>query len=201
MSEEITANDMITDSEEQADEVNRLNEKFKKEERKLKNYHLFLIYLAAFLLVIWVLFFLIIGITHVPNGDMSPRMDAGDLVIFYRLDKTPQFGEVIVFEKDIDGSGKKQMLVARVIAVPGDTVAISAGNRPVINGNTLIEPDIFRETPKREDRITYPLHISTDEYFVLVDSREEGVDSRYFGTVKKDEILGTIITLLRRHKL
>ncbi len=177
-----------------------LIKELEQDEKGLKSYHWFLIYLGVFLLLIWVLFFKIIGITHMPNEDMSPRVDAGDLLIFYRLDRQPIFQELVVFEKEVD-EGKKQMLVGRVIAVPGDKVEINIGNRPVVNGRVLSEPMIFYDTPKRGERVNYPLVLGADEYFILVDCRKDGMDSRYFGPVKKDEILGTVITVIRRSKL
>ncbi|MBR5658047.1 MAG: signal peptidase I [Lachnospiraceae bacterium] len=170
------------------------------DEKGLKSYHWFLIYLGVFLFLIWILFFKIIGITHMPNEDMSPRVDAGDLLIFYRLDRSPAFQELVVFEKEVD-EGKKQMFVGRVIAVPGDSVDINMGNRPVVNGRSISEPMIFYDTPKRGERVNYPLVLGVDEYFILVDGRKDGMDSRYFGPVKKDEILGTVITVIRRSKL
>ena len=47
----------------------------------------------------------------------------------------------------------------------------------------------------------YPLTLSEGEYFVLADYRNGGADSRFFGAVKEDEILGTVITILRRNNL
>lgn len=177
----------------------KLMQELDRDEKGLKNYHWFLIYLGAFLLIIWVMFFKIIGITHMPNEDMSPRVDAGDLLIFYRLDREPAFQELIVFEKVVDD--KKQMFVGRVLGAPGDTVDINAANRPIINGNSISEPMIYYDTPKRGDLVNYPLTLGEDEYFILVDGRTEGMDSRYFGPVKKKEILGTVITVIRRSKL
>ena len=179
----------------------KLIQELESDEKGLKSYHWFLIYLAAFLLIIWVMFFKIIGITHMPNEDMSPRVDAGDLLIFYRLDRDPAFQELVVFEKAVDDSGKKQMFVGRVLGAPGDTVDINVANRPVINGNSISEPMIYYDTPKCGDRVNYPLTLGEDEYFILVDRRTEGMDSRYFGPVKKSEILGTVITVIRRSKL
>lgn len=183
------------------DEADRLVKELAGEEKGLKNAQRFLIYLAILLVVLWVLFFKIIGITHMPTEDMSPRIDAGDLIVFYRLDRTPKFQDVVVFEKDIDGSGKKTMMVGRVMAVPGDTVDISAGNHLIVNGNSIVEPMIYTLTPRREDRVAYPLTMGEEQYFILVDSRQDGMDSRYFGPVSKDEILGMVITLVRRTKL
>ena len=170
-------------------------------ERGFKNYHWFLIYLAIFLLVVWILFFKIIGITHMPNLDMTPRVDGGDLLIFYRLDKNASFQELVVFEKKIPDETKKRLMVGRVIGAPGDTIDISDSNRPIVNGNTLVEDMIFYDTPKRDERVNYPITLGEDEYFILVDNRKEGLDSRYFGPVKKKEILGTIINIIRRNKL
>ena len=187
--------------EAEQDEADKLVKELAKEEKGLKNAQRFLIYLAILLVVLWILFFKIIGITHMPTEDMSPRIDAGDLIVFYRLDRTPKFQDVVVFEKDIDGSGKKTMMVGRVMAVPGDTVDISAGNHLIVNGNSIVEPMIYTLTPRREDRVAYPLTMGEEQYFILVDSRQDGMDSRYFGPVSKDEILGMVITLVRRTKL
>ena len=70
-----------------------------------------------------------------------------------------------------------------------------------LNGNVIVETSNYVLTSKRGDRVSYPLTLAEGEYFILSDNRENGVDSRYFGTVTKDEILGTVITLIRRNKL
>ena len=50
-------------------------------------------------LVVYVLFFHLVGLTVMPNGDMYPRIDLGDLVLYYRLEKNIHAQDVIVFEK------------------------------------------------------------------------------------------------------
>lgn len=170
-------------------------------EKGMKNYHWFLIYLAIFLFVVWILFFKIIGITHMPNLDMKPRVDGGDLLIFYRLDKNASFQELVIFEKKIPGEEKERLLVGRVIGAPGDTIDINESNRPVVNGNAIIEDMIYYDTQKRDEMVEYPVTLGADEYFILVDNRKEGLDSRYFGPVKKKELLGTVINVIRRNKL
>ncbi|MFR7476038.1 hypothetical protein [Frisingicoccus sp.] len=54
-------------------------------------------------LLFWILFGVVFGIKPMSNGDMSPRISAGDLMLFYRLDKGLSNSEVVVFKKAING--------------------------------------------------------------------------------------------------
>ena len=194
----------------------------------------------SLLLVVYILFFHLVGVTLMPNADMYPRIDAGDLVLYYRLEKQIHAQDIVVFEKPsaalelmyqegmeitevrgrtpasekttirraLDWLGFRDptdppmtQLVCRVIAGPGDTVEINESERPVINGNTVIETNIFYNTPEYAGFVSYPLTLGENEYFVLADYRNGGADSRFFGPVRKDEIDGTVITILRRNNL
>lgn len=189
-------------AEEVPTEEEKLNKKVKKRERGVKTYQRFLLSLLVFALAIWLLFFVFIGLTHMPNGDMYPRVDAGDFVMFYRLDKDVKAQDIIVFEKTTPKAAD-QLFIARVVAVAGDTVEISDGDRLIVNGNSIVESNIFYNTPRYEGEglPEYPLTLGEGECFVLVDSRNGGTDSRYFGPVTRDEILGTVITIVRRNNL
>ena len=124
------------------------------------------------------------------------------MVLFYRLDKDVQAQDVIVMEKTTPDDPKtKTLFISRVVAVAGDTVDITDTGHLVINGNTMNEPNIFYTTPAYEGFTTFPLTLGEGECFVLSDSRRTGADSRYFGAVKKDEIKGTVITIVRRNNL
>ena len=180
----------------------KLAKKLKRSERSVKDYQYFVLRVLVFLLVLWVLFFQIVGLTHMPNGDMYPRLDAGDLVLFYRLDKNVQAQDVIVLEKATpDSEGERQLFICRVVAVAGDTVEITDSGHLVVNGNSMIESNIFYSTPSYEGFTEYPLTLNAGECFVLADFRQGGSDSRYFGPVAQKEIRGTVITILRRNNL
>ena len=183
-------------------EGEQLAKKIKYRERGVKQYQHFILRLVILVAIIWVLFFVFIGLTHMPNGDMYPRIDSGDFVMYYRLDKTPKFQEVVVFQKP-DNTGKKAQMISRVIAVPGDTVEITTDGAVIVNGNALSEPGIFyRGTTYEGDTApVYPLTLGENEYFVLGDMRTDARDSRSFGPVRGDEILGTVITIVRRINL
>ena len=82
-----------------------------------------------------------------------------------------------------------------------DTVDITDDERLIINGNQVIETNIFSSTPRYEGFLEYPVTLGANECFVLADKRQGGTDSRYFGPVSKDKIAGTVITILRRLNL
>ena len=184
-----------------AETVEQLNKKIKRSERGVKSYQSFGLRLLLLVLAIWVLFFQIIGLTHAPSNDMYPRIDAGDMLLFYRLDKDVKAQDIVVIEKIPPDNTEKKLFVGRVVAVAGDTVEISDEGRLIVNGNTMLESNIFYATPRYEGYTEYPLTLGEGECFVLADAREGGADSRYFGPVSRDDIAGTVITVLRRNNL
>jgi signal peptidase I len=127
-----------------------------------------------------------------PNDDMSPRISAGDVLLYYRIDKAPNAQDVIVLNKN--GTD----YVGRVVAAPGDTVDITKEDALIVNGNMVVEDNIFYKTPYYEGFLEYPLTLGEGEYFVLADKREGGEDSRYYGPVQKGDIKGTVIGQFRR---
>ncbi len=197
--------------------------------------------ILALLLVVYVLFFHLVGLTVMPTGDMYPRIDAGDMILYYRLEKNIHAQDIIVFEKpsaslerlvdEEEGETQEPVkrvpksektvirraldwlgfrdpadppmtrMVCRVVAGPGDTVEINEGERLIVNGNSMIETNIFYSTPEYIGFVEYPLTLGADEYFVLADYRNGGADSRFFGAVQREDILGTVITILRRNNL
>ena len=173
----------------------------KRHKRRMRALRSFLFRTVALALVVYILFFRVVGIMMMPNRDMYPRLDAGDLLLYYRLEQNPKPQDIIVLEKAADNGAEKQRFVCRVIAAPGDTVLISEEKGLSVNGNTQIETGIFYPTQEYEGRVEYPVKLGEGEYFVLADRRNGGMDSRYFGIVKAEEIRGVVITILRRNNL
>ena len=173
----------------------------KRHKRRMRALRSFLFQLAALALVIYILFFHIVGLSLMPSKDMYPRLDAGDLLLYYRLEKNPKPQDIVVFSKAADDGEEPQQFVCRVVAVPGDTVEVSAEKGLCVNGNTQIETNIFYPTDAYENRGEYPVKLADGEYFVMADRRNGGMDSRYFGPVRQEEIQGVVITILRRNNL
>ena len=183
-------------------ESEKLVKRVKRFERSVKDYQYLILRLLLILLVVWVLFFQVVGVTRMASNEMYPRVDGGDLVLFYRLDTDVRAQDIVVLRKATPSSdGVEDLYVLRVVAVGGDTVEISDSEHLLINGSTMIETNIFYPTPRFEGFTEYPLTLGPDECFVLADRRDGSTDSRYFGPVKRSELLGTVITILRRNNL
>ena len=79
-------------------------------------------------------------------------------------------------------------------------VAVQLFNNMVLSRflpEKFVESSIYEKTyPYRF--VKYPLTLKSDEYFVMVDAREHGEDSRFFGPVKKSDIDGLIVGIYRR---
>ena len=201
--------------------------KQKRHRRRMRAFRSFLFRLLALLLVVYILVFHIVGLTMIPNGDMSPRLDAGDLLLFYRVDRKAKAQDIVVIDKKMtSGQGSEtteepglirkalnwigfkdpnapptERYVCRVVACAGDIVDVTEEQGLIVNGNAVIEANIFHPTRPYEGRVEYPVKLEDGEYFVMADLRNGGMDSRYFGPVSQDEIEGIVITLLRRNNL
>ena len=179
----------------------QLKKKLRRSERSVRDYQYFLLRLIILLLLLCVLFFKLIVVIRMPTGDMYPRIDAGDLVMFYRLDTNPSAQDVIALRRTVPTLSGEQTMVLRVVAVAGDTVEVTETGFLKINGNVMDERNIFYPTPRYENYVEYPLTLEEGECFALADSRNGGTDSRFFGPVLNSEILGTVITIVRRNAL
>lgn len=147
--------------------------------------------IAAIVLGVIVVFSFVFGFMRVADPSMEPRFQDGDLILFYRLDKDYQAGDVAVFEYN------GQLTSGRVVAKDGDTVNIDSQGL-LVNGSYQQEQGITDETTQVADGVTFPLTVPQDSVFLLGDNRDEAVDSRIVGCVPQDQTSGTVIGLFRR---
>ncbi|OLN25962.1 Signal peptidase I [Desulfovibrio sp. DV] len=100
----------------------------------------------------------------------------------------PEYDDIIVFTLPED---ENKDFIKRVIGKPGDTVCIE--NKQVfVNGRKRDEEySIHTDAKSRKRRDTMPpMTIPPGAYFVLGDNRDESYDSRFFGPIAKEKILG-----------
>ena len=148
--------------------------------------------LTALIVIIWILFNFVIGVTIAENDDMRPGIRAGDVLICYRLDKKPVLRELIIFKKN------GHEYAGRVVAAGGDNVELDENSGLMVNDNVVSEEGILGRTYAFEGSVVYPLVLEKNEYFVLCDRRDDSEDSRLYGPVNTNEIVGTVISLYRK---
>jgi len=155
----------------------------------------FLLNLLLIITVFWFLFRFVIGAMTAPNADMSPNINPRDFLLYDRLEQNFHAQDVIALMKN------NTVYLGRIVAVGGDTVNITDTDQLVINKNIVSEPKIYSSTPRYDGFLHYPVKLKQNEFFILADSRNGSEDSRYYGTVHKNEILGKIMLVIRRNNL
>lgn len=160
-------------------------------ERRFRNFQRLVLYIFIILLLIYLMFTFVLGITTAPNEDMRPAFHGGDMVIYDRMRTSPGINDVVVFEE------KNNLYIGRVIAKGGDKVEILEKGGIKINNASFTENYIYEKTLPLTT-VKYPLALQNNEYFVLADSRTNGLDSRYFGAISKSDIKGVVSWNIRR---
>lgn len=131
----------------------------------------------------------------VKGQSMGPNFENGDYLIIdelsYRL-RDPQRGEVVVFKYPNNPS---QRFIKRIIGLPGETVEVKDGKVAILGREgqkfTLDESgylpgDIF--TPG-----TAKLILKNNQFFVLGDNRPASSDSRGWGALPQEDIIGRVL--------
>ena len=120
----------------------------------------------------------------VRGASMEPSLQDGDYLVIdeisYRFGE-PKRGDIVVFRAP---TGNAQFLIKRVIGLPGETVAIREG-KVTINEQELIEDYLTESTPGDVTRV-----LGIEELFVLGDNRDSSFDSRQWGVLSYDKVVG-----------
>jgi signal peptidase I len=124
--------------------------------------------------------------TRVEGQSMEPNLHTNQRLVVEKLSYRfhgPQRFDVVVLKLPNQG---EELLIKRVVGLPGETVEIRNG-KVYIDGNPLAEPFLDVQTrPGRNDRVVVPpLHV-----FVLGDNRDHSNDSRSFGPIPIENIVG-----------
>jgi signal peptidase I len=105
---------------------------------------------------------------------------------FWFLFHPPRQGDVVVFQNPLDPA--EPDFVKRIIAEPGDSIEIIAGQ--VIVNDKILEENYIEHHAFG----SYPRTVMEDaQYFVMGDNRLRSEDSRFFGGIRQDTISGKIL--------
>ena len=132
---------------------------------------------------------------YIEGPSMQPNFRAGQFLIVSRanyLFGQPQRGEIVVFDAPgDDNTPDNPLLIKRLIGMPGDHVEFKDGH-VLINGEQLNEP-YTAEQDCRNNCADRSWDLGPNEYFFMGDNRNNSRDSRVFGPVTKDRIIGEAI--------
>ncbi|MDD3087543.1 MAG: signal peptidase I [Candidatus Omnitrophica bacterium] len=145
----------------------------------------------------------------IPTGSMRPTLLEGDLILVNKFIygakvpftkmrlpgfREPARGDVIVF---IYPEDTKKDFIKRLVGLPNETVEIKSGTI-YINDKPLLDPAFNKryyynrgDFMNEGEKITVP----EDSYFVLGDNSGSSKDSRYWGFVPKDNVLGVAVAI------
>jgi signal peptidase I len=154
---------------------------------------------------------------QIPSQSMEPTLDVGQRVLVNRFIyhfEDPSIGDIAVFHPpagaDSNNGGPQcgvprgpreacpkptsdessQNFIKRIVAGPGDTLAVKNGH-PVVNGVEKTDEPYIRSSPScAVCNLPKPITIPPDHYFMMGDNRGESDDSRFWGPVPRSWIIG-----------
>ena len=142
---------------------------------------------------------------YIPSGSMEPTLKIGDRILVSKLSyhlHGVDRGDIVVFDRppaENCGGAEVNDLVKRVIGLPGETISLSHGN-VFINGKQLDQSWL----PASEQGLTSPgppgtpyslarpYVIPANDYFMMGDNRTDSCDSRYWGPISRNLIVGKV---------
>ena len=139
-------------------------------------------------ILVFSLFFLfVIGPCVALGSSMSPTIKAGSICCVRKVCNNFDYGDVVLAHSP---TGEK--VIKRIIACPGDSVLYKDG-KLFVNGKE--EQDLFAENMDNLGILADETILRNDEYILLGDNRNNSVDSRVFGPLKKETFIGEILFL------
>ena len=148
---------------------------------------------ALVLLGALVLFYRSFLFSRVQGNSMEPTYRNSDFLLCTRVSSADRF-DIVCFRARENQLGDRETHTSlrRVIGLPGETVTFLEDGTVAVNGQALEEPYLDEDGPAA----TYlpegqnSLTLGADEYYVLGDFRKGSLDSRFYGAVTEDAILG-----------
>jgi signal peptidase I len=132
---------------------------------------------------------------YIPSDSMQPTLEQGDRLVVDKLSyrfHPPDRGDVIVFKPPSQlqqqGYLESQAFIKRIVATPGETVAVIDGT--VYLNNQPLEEHYTLESPYYN---LHPVTVPAGQIFVLGDNRNNSNDSHIWGFLPQTNIIGHAI--------
>lgn len=149
--------------------------------KKIKDSISFIVIILAIILIR----LFIVTPVRVDGPSMNDTLHDGDILLLDKYDNKYERFEIVVFNYN------GERLIKRIIGLPGEVVSYK-NNKLYINGNEIEDNYGLGYTEDFELKNLNLTKIPDNEYLVMGDNRNDSLDSRYFGTISKDKILGSV---------
>lgn len=195
----ILPNDSSTEENEISQPTTEKKEEEHKEGKKEKISFRSLFLFALIIVLIVLPIRLFIAKPFIVSGtSMLPTFNTWNYLIIDQLTyrfSSPKRGDVIVFRPPRNPS---QFYIKRIIALPNETLKLSGTKVTIFNtqhknGFTLNEPYVL---PQNQKDTTMTITLPNNEYFVMGDNRKVSYDSRYWGPLTRNKIIGRVYVRL-----
>ena len=126
----------------------------------------------------------------IPTPSMVPTLKVDDRLLVDKITlrtRDVRRGDIVVFERPATFTDTTiKDLIKRVVGLPGETLEGHDG-AVWVNGKRLEEPYLVKGITTSDFA---PVKVAVDHYFVMGDNRPESFDSRFWGTVEREKIIG-----------
>lgn len=163
--------------------------------KTIKNLIRLLIKIIMVIILFYIFFGVVFGVKRMNTSFMSPNITEGDLLLFYRIDKDFELGDIIVIKNN------KSQDVYRIVAKEGQIVDVNEEGKLTVDGYPEEHQAFYLTELDENSQIKFPYQVEEGKLFVMNDYRLEKSDSRTFGTIFKDAILGKVIGKLQIRNL
>lgn len=141
-------------------------------------------------IAVFILVYAFIGQPMQVTGDsMYPTLHDGDQIIAEKVSThvtSLKRGDVVIFKSPVDNVTP---IIKRVIGLPGDVIYLK-NNKVYVNDSALDEPYVYGMTFSDQLSSLSPYIVDGNSYFVMGDNRENSRDSRVWGAISNNSILG-----------
>ncbi len=146
----------------------------------------------VFMIAVYTLAELAIPRSSLSGPSMLPNLHEGEYLLISRMNYLfgePQRGDIVVFDPPGNPPGAPR-LIKRMIGLPGDTLEFR-DKVLYVNSEVLNEP--YLNEPCRGSCADRAWTLGENEYFLMGDNRNNSNDSRAFGPIPRDRIVGQAI--------
>ena len=143
------------------------------------------------LVVCVITFVFFIRIIDVSGTSMNPTLNNGDKMLVSNVLYKPKAGDIVVFKKDSYDPNKA--LVKRVIATEGQVININFETGAVFVDGVELKEDYIRDLTYNKLDFIGPQTVPEGCVFVMGDHRNNSTDSRRFGEISVESILGKVL--------